>query len=208
VTGHITTMEKSARPRDLSRAELRERGWTDSLIRRYLGEPDRIIKLTSWRTMHVWDPARVESAEATSKWNDDVARAAQRSRRATQVSNRRAIEVRAEAAKRARQLRVRSPRSVAELRRRAIRARQDWYTATDQWDRNAYDADDKTVERWCRNYLRHECSNYKSLLDDLERDFRGVPGVRSIYETIVRPMADQRVDEVYRRLVGKTATTA
>ena len=52
------------------------------------------------------------------------------------------------------------------------------------------------MERWCENYLRHECSNYDELLEHVESEFRGQPGVRELYSSIVRPVVDRKVDEV------------
>ncbi|MEI4896734.1 hypothetical protein Q8G71_36205, partial [Klebsiella pneumoniae] len=51
-----------------------------------------------------------------------------------------------------------------EVVERAIRAKQNWYDMTGQYERSAYGADSRTVQRWTVNYIRHKLTKYDAFL--------------------------------------------
>ena len=65
----------------LTMGDLRERGWTDAMIRDHLGEPDATRPNPRYRSaapMKLYQPARAESAEATPEWAERKALGARR----------------------------------------------------------------------------------------------------------------------------------
>jgi hypothetical protein len=65
----------------LTMADLRERGWTDAMIRDHLGEPDATRPNPRYRSgapMKLYQPARAESAEAAAEWVERKALGARR----------------------------------------------------------------------------------------------------------------------------------
>jgi hypothetical protein len=63
--------EIAAASRCTGAATLRERGWTDSMIRDLLGKPDRLVDNPHYKTAppwRLWRLQRVEAIEATPEW--------------------------------------------------------------------------------------------------------------------------------------------
>lgn len=186
----------------ISKTDLKSRGWSLSMIDKLLGPPDFIIQLRQNRVMHKYRMSRVMDAESSEVFQDLKKAAAARSVRGKAVSAKREEAVRAAATKLSEKLHVSPPPTFNALKRLALDARQEWYDDTGQW-RSVDGADDATVDRWCRNYLRHTCSNYEDLLEQLEYEFRGQPGVRDLYADIVRPVIDRKVNDAIRSLRDK-----
>jgi len=179
----------------ISKTDLKVRGWSPSMMDKLLGEPDYVIPLRQNRVMHKYRVSRVSAAESSDVFRDLRTAAAARSSRGRAASDKRAGAVRAAVTVIAEQLVVSPPPTLDALRTRALRAQQEWYDSGERGD-SVEGADYSTVERWCENYLRHECSNYDELLEHVESEFRGQPGVRELYSSIVRPVVDRKVDEV------------
>lgn len=185
-------------------ADLRKRGWTAAMIRDLIGEPHWVQDLGSRGTRikirHHYRVAVVERAEADEGFRARLDAAAKRSARGAAVADRRREELLAAVRDQATRLRVTPPATLDKLEERALTRQQQHYIATEQFDRTAHDADPQTIERWCRNYLRHNCSNYDQLLREIERRFAGIPGISTVYEDIVRPRIDELVNDAFRRL--------
>ncbi len=186
----------------ISKTDLKSRGWSLSMMEKLLVEPDFVIQLRQNRIMHKYRMSRVVAAESSDMFQDLKKATAARSVRGKAVSAKRAEAVRAAATELSEKLRVSPPPTFNALKKLALDARQEWYDETDQW-RSVNGADGETVDRWCRNYLRHECSNYDDLLEQIEYEFRGQPGVRDLYDAIVRPVIDQKVNDAMRALRDK-----
>ncbi|SMX68055.1 hypothetical protein BSP109_00470 [Brevibacterium sp. Mu109] len=187
----------------LSRADLKDRGWTPAMIASFIGEPHVVLSLkTSGKsTMHFFRAEIAEEIEAGEEFAARIEDANRRSEVGKTVAQRRAADVLAAAQAKAESLEVRPPVNRAELERLAV-AHRNMIAEERGRDSSTSGVDDETLDRWCGNYLRHACSNYHSMLAQLEREFAGVPGVQEIYEAVVRPKIDTCVDEAMRELAA------
>lgn len=159
----------------LSRAELRERGWTDAAIRRFLGEPDQSRPNPHYRRaapMRLYSAARVHSVETSEAFAAWLDASTKRSARAKVVSDVRRAELLAS-------IDAWNPRVVVlrheQVRRLAVEA----YNERDGNEWGASEQDDPVfVERIMLNYVRHELTDYEEKLATLRRR----PGTREAYE--------------------------
>ncbi|MDQ1030130.1 hypothetical protein QF035_007712 [Streptomyces umbrinus] len=184
----------------VSAAGLRARGWTDGIVRRLLGEPDRLsahprFRSAPWTRMYRVE--RVEAAEQSAEFRSGAAFAARRSGAVRKAVGRRGREA---VARRRREVLARIlaepidvPRmDTGELAQRAVehRARQE-AGATAGMAGTAGTAgtaealgipstlspprtDRALLDRWKVDYLRHRLSPYDELLEGLSsREGRG-----------------------------------
>lgn len=189
---------KTGREEYWDRSDLRERGWSDTMIKRYLGNPDNVIKLGGGRRYYQWDRHRAEAAEQDEQWNIASAKFRRRSESGKKAAERRAQEVTAQAQKIVdTALRMKStPLSWERLREKAIDHKATHYLEIGNVESDPHEAPDHVVERWCMNYLRHVNSTYDEVLATLHDTFRGQPGVTGLYEEIVRVRADELTAQV------------
>ncbi len=176
---HDAVRARDGRPILLTRDQLRERGWTPTMITRLVGDPHRVIPLNTsgTRVIHKFRADVIEAAENTDEFARRVAQAARRSAAGKEASARRAAEVRAAAVARAERLSVTPPATWSRLRDRALRRHGIHHLDSDG-------PDPDTIDRWCRNYLRHECSNYDALLRSLTAEYgRSCAGPRALTMT-------------------------
>ncbi|QGZ51675.1 hypothetical protein GPZ77_27795 [Streptomyces sp. QHH-9511] len=140
---------------------LRERGWTDAMVRDLLGEPDvqgRDPRRWSLAPVRLYLLARVEAVERTPEFARCAAASGSRSAAAEAGAERRRRAVLA--AIRAEPIEV--PRlPAAELERRAVRHRH-LLGACGPGGVAA-----GALVRWQVSYLRHALSRYETLLDGL-----------------------------------------
>ena len=76
----------------MSATGVKERGWTDTLIRRFLDPPDKLAVNPHYRSgpkMRCYDIARVKATEKTPEWLDAQAKATKRSIAAEKASDKR-----------------------------------------------------------------------------------------------------------------------
>ena len=146
----------------LRRAELKDRGWTEAMIRQILGKPDVVLELRNRRTLHLWRAAKVEAAEATPGFQERVAAGQRRAATGLKVA-----EVRRQATLDWVQgIRVRVPvLEKDELYRQARRSYEALWESRDD-PRTTAGADGTFLDRIAVNFLRHECTRYEALLDD------------------------------------------
>ncbi|GGT97211.1 hypothetical protein [Streptomyces lateritius] len=140
---------------------LRERGWTDAMVRDLLGEPDvqgRDPRRWSLAPVRLYLLARVEAVERTPEFARCAAASGSRSAAAEAGAERRRRAVLA--AIRAEPIEV--PRlPAAELERRAVRHRHLLGA------RGPGGVAAGALVRWQVSYLRHALSRYETLLDGL-----------------------------------------
>ncbi|MFF8606082.1 hypothetical protein ACF06X_09105 [Streptomyces sp. NPDC015346] len=140
---------------------LRERGWTDAMVRDLLGEPDvqgRDPRRWSLAPVRLYLLARVEAVERTPEFAQCAAASGSRSAAAEAGAERRRRAVLA--AIRAEPIEV--PRlPAAELERRAVRHRHLLGA------RGPGGVAAGALVRWQVSYLRHALSRYDTLLDGL-----------------------------------------
>lgn len=175
-----------------SAGDLKARGWSRAMIKSLLGAPDAKVDLGYKRVMHLYRAAVVEAVEASEGFTESQAKVKHRSETGRKTAQARSKETLQAAKKLAEKLHflVGTPTSWEELKHDALNhqlARSDYCYSVDG-------ADDETVQRWCENFLRHECSNYEELLIDAAIEHRRQPGAREVYGQIIRPAVDQMVD--------------
>lgn len=153
----------------LTRAALKERGWTDTLIRRYLGEPDALKRNPHYRSaapVQLYILSRVEGAEATPEFQN----ASEKSRRRREGAKRAADTKRVNLLGSLEAAEVEVPEMPRD---RLVRAACDHYndhqSARGRWDFDSATPDSTPtfIERITVNYLRHSLTDYEHLLGDL-----------------------------------------
>jgi len=166
----------------LSASKVKERGWTDSLIQRFLGDADATAANPVFRSaapVRLYDLKPVLCAEASPDWQAAKGAASKRSALSSQASVRRASDV----VDKANRFKVTLPvlgddvlfrRAVAH-RNRVRSYREDFELATMET------VDESTLRRWAVNYLRHALTGYDSQIGR----FAEKPGFRSA-ESITR----------------------
>ncbi|MFI8288779.1 hypothetical protein ACIGBL_06505 [Streptomyces sp. NPDC085614] len=171
---------------------LRERGWTDAMVRDLLGEADvqgRDPRRWSLAPVRLYRVSRVEAVEQTPEFTRCAADSGRRSSAATAGAESRRLAVLA--AIRAQPIEV--PRlPAAELERRAVRHRRLLGA------RSPGGAAGGALVRWQVNYLRHALSRYETLLDGLY----GVTG-RAEAERVLRTRLYEAIAEAYPALAAE-----
>lgn len=154
-----------------AQSELKERGWTDTAIRRFAGEPDETRRNPHYRCaapMKFFKAVRIIELEATPDFLAWLAKSEKRkasakigAEKAVETKRRRTIEYVEDAE-------VKIPSiSYDELVRRACESyndavRFDW-NREHLWEATA-DSDPLFLRRICVNFLRHECTEYDDTL--------------------------------------------
>lgn len=163
-----------------------ERGWTDGMIRRYLGGPDKTATNPHYRCapeMKLYLVSRVEAAESRAEVRADLDKAASRrparraaAKRAAETKERQADEE-AEKWLANTKIRWRWP-PVDKIKSWAIRHYNEHtreYNCYRAMIGRSYsmnprladsDSDSLFLDRITRNFLRHGCSNYDQILED------------------------------------------
>lgn len=150
----------------LGRPQLKKRGWTDGLIRRFLPEADGSRPNPHYRSappMLLYRLERVEAIEASAEFQE----AKEKASRAQQTSQAGVATKQAKMRVWLDNVRIRVPcLSRDEVLRRAV----NHYNARqcERWDDGRFaslDSDERFLERIAVNYLRHELSSYEAHLD-------------------------------------------
>ena len=163
----------------LTVAGLRERGWTDAMIREYLGEPDATRpnpRYWSAAPMKLYLTERAEAAEASPEWAERKTHGDRRRALGVAVADRK----RAETESLARQLAANLTASLvlpADPRQAAIEAYNEWHSdgcTCPGWyelgfcDKRADAADSpEFLRRITVNYLRHYLTGYDRVCNRL-----------------------------------------
>ena len=189
-------MKKDKKPEYVSKSGLKCRGWTETLIKKYLGESDKEVDNPHYRCaapMQMYDMERVKIVEATDEFAIAKEKAAKRSA---------IMKVAAEKAQK-----TRHDKTIAWAEEVEVEALSlDYDTAVDcaidsyndfhfgrrdDFSNLATRKSDKSfLARITENYLRHHCSNYELLLNWLH----GNVGADEAYY-IIRQKADEKVWE-------------
>ncbi len=158
----------------LTKTAITERGWTNSIISRLLGEPDRISKLGGGHVAHLYDLSRVEAAEASDAF-----------RVLREKSARRSAAGRAAAETRAAKLLTYVQSVPINLERvklweidRSIEVAKGAFRDT---------TDSEVWARWRINALRHEATAYDAVLAEIA----GTPGIGAAYAELKSRVLDQ-----------------
>jgi hypothetical protein len=185
---------------------LRERGWTEAAIKRFLGDADELRPNPVYRSAapaRLYDITRAAEAEASPGWQEWRTGAAKRSVRSSAAAETRRAALRAEIAA----LDIRAPlMDLGDLAERAVRHRniRDADRAWDRgWEPDPADAgsvDQATLDRWMVNTLRHRHMSYDADLDALY----GRVG-RGEAETAIRRRVYEVIAAAYPSLAAECA---
>lgn len=153
---------------------LKARGWTEAMIKQYLGEPDELKPNPYYKSaapMRLYNLKRVEKVEKSKKFIEAKAAAARRKESAAKgvaTKVEKAIEY-------AKTVKIEVPIiDYDTLVKHACRHYNDWH----ECDRNGMPnldfipadpkhSDPEFLHRITINYLRHECTSYDDELDKL-----------------------------------------
>ncbi len=159
-----------------SLSDLKNRGWTDTLVKRLIGEPDQLQVNPCYRSgpkMKLYKTQRVEEAETLEEFVE-----AQKGKRGRQAAAQKAL-----ATKRRRieeyvaAVKVEVPAlSEDELIRRAC-DNYNWHKSDNNDNWASPSSDPEFLERICVNYLRHCLTEYEAHLAEIA----GKVGVRDAY---------------------------
>ena len=142
---------------------LKARGWTDAMIRDYLGEEDVLAPNPHYRSappMRLYYQDRCLEAEESAGFSERATKAAERS----EASKAAAVDRAPKLSKWAETVEITwfdPPEDTAAAIELGVKSWEAWNgTKVDE-------ADDETLIRWASNYLRHECLSYNYLLERL-----------------------------------------
>lgn len=167
----------------ISVTKLKERGWTDALIREYLEAPDKLCKnpfYSKGAPMRLYLLDRVESFEKSPVW-----RAALKKTKPRQASAIKAIQTKKEQLLEAvAQIQVVVPiLPLPQIIQDACDAYNHFHNSLDfdhDWRQATVNSDSVFLDRIAVNHLRHRLTSYE---DDLAKVF-GKVGVRCAYKEI------------------------
>lgn len=173
-------------PSLLTTTQLKARGWTPALVKKFLGLPDTTKPNPYYRSaapMHLYAAARVEACEQEDEWKQAAIKAAARAEVGKAVAARKAAELVTQA--------ERMPITVTRLPldklvSRAIASYNAfheellWERGHD-YERANEQSDPAFLERITVNYIRHELTAYDTHLEELA----GRVGI-SEAETVIR----------------------
>ncbi len=152
------------RDKMLTRQGLRDRGWTDKLIRVFLGEPDD-IRNPHYRCaapMKLYSMRRAETAEQTEEFREEQTKAKRRQAAAYRAAETKRSATMAHAES------VEFDIPALEMEDLISRACAHYNSRhRDQWMMATPKSDPEFLERIAVNYLRHVCTDYDWELREL-----------------------------------------
>ena len=169
-------------------SELKRRGWTAGLIKKFLPKPDEtktnpIVKCAA--PMKLYKIKRVERIEKSEKFIKEMEAISIR-----KIAAKKAVETKtAKTVEWANSVKFNVPTfSKDKLEHNAI------YQYEQYNDTKVYDRDDEDfINRICTNYLRHECTTYDRVLNSLY----GLVGRQKAYE-IIKEKVNQEIKQKHK----------
>lgn len=134
---------------------LTERPWTEAMATEFMPEPDIVIKFGTDKRVFLYCARRVEAIEASEAFRERAAKAAARSAKAHQAAEHR-IE--------AEWLEFEDSRPDFTDRIRLKKVSEDEIDAAVADAYDSHQGDPAHADRLAVNFLRHECTNYDSLI--------------------------------------------
>lgn len=169
----------------ISCSELKRRGWTDGLIKKFLPTPDDtktnpIFKCAAPMKLYkIKRVVKIEKSEQFIKEMEAISIRKNAAKKAVETKTAKTLE-------KANSVNFNVPTfSKDKLERNAI-YHYEQYNDTKVYDRDNEDF----INRICTNYLRHECTNYDRILDSLY----GLVGRQKAYE-IIKGRINQEIKE-------------
>ena len=170
----MAKVSKLPKPKMITQSRIiEEYGWTKSLINKFLPEPTlkKNPYYSSAAPMKVWDEEIVKKVMKTSDFQEAMEKASKRKNAADKAvaTKRDNMFNRTEQFINSIKITV-LPEN--ELKRRTLYAKQCWYDfhSSDDYcyEKNAYSADDETINRWIVNYIRHNLVAYDHFLNNIK----------------------------------------
>jgi hypothetical protein len=192
-------------------SSLKQRGWTDGAVKRFLGEPDALVTNPNYRSgprMRLYDLPRVERTEQSEAWRAWRGQTKAQREKASVRQTERMSASRAALTAQINAVEIRIPRLPQEkLFRVAVdnrNAQAEWHAAErghfDHADASVSSADTAALQRWAVNYLRHVETDYDWLLDRVAGRVGVVEARLLIRERVLNAIAGQ-----YRYLAAECA---
>ena len=167
----------------LSVTKLKERGWTDALIRKYLEVPDKFCKnpfYSKGSQMHLYRTARVEAFESSTGWVAVLEKIKPRRISATKAVQTKTERLLAAVA----QIEIVVPAlSLPQVVQDACDAYNHFHNSLNfdhDWSQASVNSDSVFLDRITVNYLRHQLTSYE---EELSKTF-GKVGVKEAYKII------------------------
>lgn len=180
-----------------TKTQLKERGWTDKLIRDLLGEPDKLKVNYHYLTgpkIQLYEQQRAEKLESDDAWKK-----AQENREKRKASAQKAVET-----KRRKLIELINAveieveeLSLEHATELAIQSYNHRQSEIGNYNsiRASLDSDAAFLCRITRNYIRHELTSYDYYLDELV----GQVGKEEAYD-LLRDRVDKEINKVYPSL--------
>lgn len=155
-------------PRRLSMGKLKERGWTETLVKQFLGPADASVPnpvMASAPPMRLWNLERIKACEATQAFQEALEQSAKRKDAAQRgVQTKTALTL-----KLAQEMPINLKK--IDLISLAIEARKHYAKGGQRTEPKFKPWGDKDPfrDRLCVNYLRHQATLYHENLDQLFR---------------------------------------
>lgn len=182
----------------ISVAGLKSRGWTDSLIRRFLGKEDKSVEnphYSSAPMMRLYSFKRVLAVESEENFEEAKGISYSRSIRGREIARVRSRKLIEQARNMEVKIRILSKK---ELFSRSIESYNDFHGAISlerggwEWEPAAYSSSREFLDRIRVNYVRHELTDYDEELENVA----GKVGVREAVEVIQEKIFD-KISEAY-----------
>lgn len=166
---------------------LKERGWTETTIRKFLGEPDKTTVNPHYRSgpmCRLYLEDRVLAIESTPEWQEAKARSDKRKISSAKATATKTEKLLSEYIPRLQVDQALSKLPLENIQEYAIESYNEW-----NWGngRRADKCSDKDfLERITKNFIRHELTNYDELLEDVQ----GKTGKNKFYDIIRSKISD------------------
>lgn len=178
-----------------TKSELKERGWTDASIKKFLGDPDETIVNPRYKCaapMCLYIIERVDLEENKDEFKKFKEKSEKRSKSLKNVADKKRKEVLDYLDK----LIINIPKmKYNKLVNKACDSYNSWNCFRDDFRPATKDSDEKFLKRICTNYLRHNCSIYEK---ELEKLF-GKVGVQEGHVFLYNKIND-KIRELYPEL--------
>lgn len=147
----------------LYKSKLKERGWTDKMIEKFAGEPDKVVQNPFYRSKQsfLYLKKRIEKIEKYKRFikmkEESVPRQAS-AQKAVKTKTQKCIEY-------VETMQIKIPTYKREtLERLAYNSWLEHQELCGNISAFEYVPEEDTMKRWCINYLRHECTEYDERL--------------------------------------------
>lgn len=204
-------------PTLLSVPALRERGWTDSMVKRFLGEPDHLRDNPRYRSaapMRLYAENRVVAVEASEEFLVAKQRGVRRSAAGTKAANTRREQLMAQVAEMLVTVRRLAPDKLLQNAIRHYNKRKAEYALDCEdfdYQLAGPDSDSAFLQRIQVNYARHQLSQYDHHLEETAGKTGVVQAVGLIREKVYAAISQAYpylAEECRRQLAERQPATA